>query len=97
MPAPGNPFGENRLIRYMLGSLPGNETEQLDEASIADDAIAEQLRQAEDDLVDAYAAGALSGEMLARFETHYLASPARRDKAAFARRLRRLVDGSPGT
>ena len=76
-----------QLIRYLLGALPEDETNRLDELSIVDDDLAERLRGLEDDLVDAYASGALKGATLEQFETFYLASPQRRAKADFARSL----------
>src|SRR5262245_56483055 len=80
------------LVRYILGLLPESETERLDEASIADDDMAERLRIVEDDLIDAYVRGNLDGETLERFETYYLSSPARREQVRFAASLVRSVD-----
>jgi hypothetical protein len=80
------------LVRYILGLLPESETERLDEASIADDEMAERLRIVEDDLIDAYVRGNLEGETLERFEAYYLASPARREHVRFAASLVRAVD-----
>ena len=59
-------------------NLP-EDAERLDEASIVDDEIAARLRMVEHDLVDAYVRGRLTGDTLARFESHYLASPRRRE------------------
>ncbi len=80
---------EGELIQYLVGALPEDETERLDELSVADDRLAADLHAAEYDLVDAYVRGALTGETLRRFETHYLASPAGREKVAVARALRK--------
>ena len=46
----------------------------------------------EDDLVDAYASGRLTGELLEGFESFYLASPRRRAKVTFAAQFRRVVE-----
>ena len=81
--APDDPL----LVRYLLGSVAEDETERLDERSIADDQFAAHLRAVEHDLVDAYVRGELSGETLDRFRAHYMASPARRDKIRFAETL----------
>jgi hypothetical protein len=83
---------DRQLARYLLGLLPEEETERLDEESIADDEVASRLRIVENELVDAYVAGTLSGEMLERFECHYLASPHRRENVKFARRFLRAID-----
>ena len=80
-------YSAQALTRYLLGSLPEEETERLDELSITDDEFAEALRAAEDDLVDAYAQGELGGAALHQFESHYLASPARRERVRFAQAL----------
>lgn len=83
---------DQRLVDYVLGSLPEAEAERLDEASIVDDGMAARLRAIEDDLVDAYVRGRLSGVTLQRFERHYLASAHRRKKVEFARRFTNAVD-----
>jgi hypothetical protein len=75
---------DQRLVRYLLGSLPEDETERLDEMSVADDQFAAHLSAVEHDLVDAYVKGELSGDTLDRFTTHYLSSPATREKVRFA-------------
>jgi hypothetical protein len=75
------------VVRYLVGSLAEDEIERLDELSIADDRFAEHLRAVENDLVDAYVRGDLSGDTLEGFKTHYLASPAAQDKVTFAEAL----------
>jgi hypothetical protein len=76
-----------RLIRYLIGSLEEDEAERLDELSITDDEFAARLQTVENDLVDAYVNGELSGETLERFKARYLSSPAGRDKVMFAEAL----------
>jgi hypothetical protein len=83
---------DQQLARYLLGLLPDEDAERLDEASIADDEVAAWLRVVEDGLVDAYASGNLAGELLERFESVYLSSPRRRQKVRLAARLLRTVD-----
>jgi hypothetical protein len=92
MSQPRDSFHDDQLISYLLGRLPEEEAERLDEQSIVDDELAARLRLAEDDLVDAYASGTLTGETLQRFESFYLASPRRRRKAAFARKFLARID-----
>ena len=84
---------EPLLIRYLLGSLPAEEAERLDELSITDDNLAWRLKSAENDMVDAYVRGELSGETLDRFTSVYLATPARREKVEFARTLMAVLGG----
>src|SRR5262249_25227269 len=88
-------FNTERLQDYLLGLLPEEEVERLDEESIADDDVAARLSAVEDDLVDAYITETLDQSTRARFETVYLMSPRRRDKVKFARRFLAAVDRLP--
>lgn len=81
-------YDDQVLIDYLLGSLPEAVGERLDELSVADDEFAWRLSAVENDLVDAYVRGELSGEILGRFETFYLSSPKRREKVTFAEAMR---------
>jgi hypothetical protein len=83
---------DERLQDYLLGLLPEDEVERLDEESIADDEIAARLSAVEDDLVDAYITEKLDQSTRARFETVYLMSPRRRERVKFARRFLAAVD-----
>lgn len=80
-------FDDQVLVRYLLGTLPEEEAERFDGLSIADDAFAWRLNAVEDDLVDGYVRGELSGENLARFKEFYLSSPKRLQKVEFAEAL----------
>ena len=75
---------DQQLVRYLLRLLPEDEADRLDEMSISDDGLAWRLREVENDLVDAYVRGALTGETLQRFESSYLSSERRREKVRFA-------------
>jgi hypothetical protein len=83
---------DQRLARYLLGLLSDEETERLDESSIADDDVAWRLCTIENDLVDDYVRGALPEDIVGPFEAHYLSSPRRRGKVRFAKRFVRTVD-----
>jgi hypothetical protein len=85
-------YDDRLLTRYLLGSLGDEETERLDELSIADDEFASRLQAVEDDLVDAYVRGELSGEILEQFRSFYLSSGRRRAKVQFAEALFRATD-----
>jgi len=82
---------DRELVSYLLGTLPQDRADAFDELSVTDDAFAAQLRVAEDDLIDAFVCGELTGETLAQFETAYLSSPRRRERVTFARELRRAA------
>jgi hypothetical protein len=75
------------LTQYLLRSLPEEETERLDELSVADDDFAARLTSAENDLVDAYVRRELPPEDADRFKSAYLSSPNRREKVQFAEAL----------
>jgi hypothetical protein len=83
---------DQELVRYLLGLLSEEETERLDELSITDDEMAWRLCAAENDLVDAYVSGGLTGETLERFESFYLSSPRRCEKVKDAGIFLRRVD-----
>jgi hypothetical protein len=76
---------QNQVItQYLLGTLPEVETERLDELSVTSQEFAESLIATENDLIDSFVQGELAGNMLAQFETHYLASSIRRKRVEFA-------------
>ena len=86
--------GDDELVRYLLGLLPDEARERLDEASIADDEIAARLHTAETNLIDSYVRGRLSGATLERFESYYLSSPRRRENVRLAADFLGAVDRS---
>ena len=90
----GTGHDDLELERYLLGLVADEATERLDEASIADDEVAIRLRVVESDLVDSYVRGKLGGETLARFESHYLSSPRRRERVRLAASFIGAVDRS---
>jgi hypothetical protein len=85
-------YDDRLLTQYLLGSLGDDESERLDELSIADDDFASRLQVVEDDLVDAYVRRELTGETLEQFRSVYLSSAKRRDKVQFAEGLLRATD-----
>jgi len=63
------------------------EQERLEQRYLAEDDTFEAIRAAEEALIQDYWQGRLSAEERQRFETHYLASPVRRDRAMLVRDL----------
>jgi hypothetical protein len=91
MPSPEQDvFDDQYLVRYLVGALPAEETERLDELSVANDDFAWRLRGIENDLVDSYVRSELSGETLHQFTSFYMTSQRRRQKVEFAEGLRRM-------
>jgi hypothetical protein len=80
-------YDDKLLARYLLADLSPDETERLDELSIADDECASRLTAIENDLVDAYVRDELSPEDTESFRSSYLSSAKRRQKVAFAETL----------
>lgn len=78
---------DERLVRYLVGALDDGEIERYDELSIADGEFAVRLQSVEDDLVDSYVRGELSGDTLDRFRAVYLSTQTGRDKVRFAEAL----------
>ena len=88
---------DRQLVNYLLGLLPEEEADLLDEESVVDDEVAARLCGVEEDLVDAYVTGTLDAPVRSRFETYYLKSPLRRGKVKFARRFLTVVDRATAT
>jgi hypothetical protein len=90
-------YNDQMIIQYLLGSLPEEETERVEELCFIDDEFAVRLSAVENDLVDAYVRGKLSGEKLERFDSHYLASPKRRKKVKTARLFHAYAENAVAT
>jgi len=88
-------FNEQEILEYLLGSLSETDCERFDALSVSDQGFAEQLGASENDLVDAYVHGELTGATLERFETHYLASALRRDKVELAKSFQAYAQRHP--
>ncbi len=78
---------DERLRRYLLGTLPAREQTLLEDAYLADDELFEQLNAVEAELVDAYVMDGLPPDDRVPFEERYLGSPEQRQRVAFARQL----------
>jgi len=85
-----NAFSDELLIRYLLGDLPADQAEKLDELSVVDDDLAWRLSGVENDLVDDFVRGELHGNSLKKFQSSYLVSARRRQKVEFAAGLLEL-------
>jgi hypothetical protein len=80
-------FDDRFLARYLLGDLSPEEAERVDALSITDEEFSWRLSAVENDLVDAYVRGELSGKDLEQFRSSYLSSPRRHKKVDFAQGL----------
>ena len=82
------------LRQWLLQQLPAAQAESLEERLMRDDALLDRLREAEIDLVDDYARGALDPAQAEAFRTHRLAGAAQRDGLRAARAWARLRERS---
>ena len=78
---------EKQIVRYLLGATSAEEEQLLEERYFTDDNYFELLATVEEELIDAYAGGEMSGDERKRFEQYFLSSPQRRQRVAFAQAL----------
>lgn len=79
--------GPQDLMAYLLGNVPADEAERLDELSITNGGLAEALEAAEMDLIDSYANGELSAADRRSFEQKYIRAVDQRGRIVFAKAL----------
>lgn len=83
------------LMRYLSGDLSDDDASELEQAVLIDGDLCERLEMVENDLVDAYVRGELSGAETKSFESRFLASAEGRERVAMARGLLAAVDRRP--
>ena len=79
------------IRRYLLGDLDAADAAALEARYVGDAWLLDEIRAAEDALIEAFLDGRLPPAERARFTSHYLASPVHRDRVATARTLRERV------
>lgn len=80
-----------KIREYLLGQSTSENSAIVEERFMADDEFYQQLLVVEDELVDEYLAGLLTGAESERFENYFLATPERREKLRFTRNLKKFV------
>lgn len=88
---------DETLVRYLLGQLSEDDQPQLEEEYFSDDDVFERLCTLEDELIDRYVRGELSGAQREGFEKRLLQSPEQRERIEFARSLMLRLPGPPAT
>jgi hypothetical protein len=83
---------KEKLIQYLLGELPEEEQNLLEEQYLSDDDSHERLLMAEDELIEEYARGEMEDSRRERFERYFLSSPRRQKKLRFARTVMLYTD-----
>ena len=79
------------IVRYLLGDLPEEEQARLEDRAFSDPDLLQSIEDTENDLIDEYVCGALSGLERRQFERRFLASAERQKKIEFARALARVI------
>jgi len=82
------------LRRYLLDDLPADERDALEVELLADGDAFQAMLAAEDDLLDDYARGTLTGADREAFAAHFLARSGSAGRIAFARGLQ-AIGGEP--
>jgi hypothetical protein len=80
---------DDRYRRYLLGGLPEQERDALEEEYFSSEAGLDELAAAEGDLFDAYAEGSLTPDDRAHFEARHLDAREGPWRVTFARALKR--------
>jgi CHAT domain-containing protein/Tfp pilus assembly protein PilF len=86
-------FNDDNILRsYLLGTLPQERAEQLEESLLKDDETIEHLSLIEDELIEDYARNALEAGDRQQFERYFLSNPKRRRKLMLVRGLRKYTE-----
>lgn len=84
-------MNEKQIDTYLFNEMSEAEREKVEDSFVGDDDLFYEIVERENELVDKYVAGGLSGRELERFERSVEALPARRKKVSNARTLREFV------
>ena len=90
-------FNEETITRYLLGDLPETKQVEIEDRAFQDKECLDSILAVENDLIDEYARGELSGATRRQFERRFLASAERRQKVVFARALASVLSDVPDT
>jgi hypothetical protein len=80
-----NVENNDRLRSYLLGVIPWEEASDIEQRLLGDAEFYEELLVAEDELVDLYVRDRLPPSEKQRFESHFLATTERQQKASFGK------------
>lgn len=86
---------DERIFSYLLGELLEEESERFEDECFAGEDWPEEIRLAEDDLIDAYLRNELSPEQRQHFEQNYLTTEARLKRVSMAAALLHQVNATP--
>ncbi len=80
---------EDEIVRYLLGEMEEPELVVIENRLMSDSDFFAEIRALEDELIDSYLNGELSGLQEKRFREHFLRTPARQQQLEFAQALRK--------
>src|SRR5262245_13383368 len=83
----GEPADQQAVFSYLLNELSEEQVIRFEERCFSDPSLFLVVSAIEDELIEEYVRGSLSPERRVRFEQHYLATAARRDRVDFTRDL----------
>lgn len=81
------------MVQYILGQVSPEERAGFEERYQMDSDLFEELIATENDLIDSYARGELSGAQRVQFESRFLATPQLRERVKLAKSLARNISG----
>ncbi|MCI0423231.1 MAG: hypothetical protein L0312_29075 [Acidobacteria bacterium] len=84
-----------RLTCYLLGELSEAEEAQLEQQYLQDEALHQELLLAEDEVIESFLRNELPPGKRHRFESYFLASPARRERLETASAMLRAIETEP--
>jgi hypothetical protein len=85
------PTNEELIVRYLMGDLPEDEQNRLEDRAFSDRDYMRNIVAVESDLIDEYVRGGLSDSERRRFERLFLVSAGRQRKVEFARALAEVI------
>jgi anti-sigma-K factor RskA len=85
---------DNELRQYLLGDFTEEARRRVEQRLMTEPDFLEELLAGEEELIDEYVVGELSGDEQQKFEQHFLCTAERRRQLSVARALRRYVSES---
>jgi hypothetical protein len=85
-------YSNDDLVQYLLGKLTAERLEAIEQQILLDDDFHQEMKIAEEELLDNYIHGQLNAQDRRLFESNFLASPLRQQQLRFALALNRKVD-----
>jgi hypothetical protein len=86
---------DKQLVSYLLGELPEEQHEELEERFCHDADLFERMLALRDDVIDDYLRGELSRQQSQQFERYFMATPQQRKRVENARALMQVVASGP--